>query len=200
MGDNQLISEASRILQAYCTKSMVVVTSLGPPEEGVRLKVDNVATFINRKQLGMGALYISEARVSWVGIQGQGFSLEYPHIALHAVSRDLTQFHQECLYLMIDVRLVDEEGTPMSTPNTSGDDDSEDEMESDGGMTEIRFVPDDATSLDTMFAAMSECQQLHPDTDDSDSEAAEEEGMYDDAEEDVGANGDGEGEERMDAD
>ena len=83
-------------------------------------------------------------------------------------------------------------------------------MESDGGMTEIRFVPDDATSLDSMFAAMSECQvtslfqkpqhlllcftnihlsewlyfhfeyecipqQLHPDTDDSDSEAAEEE-------------------------
>merc|ERR1711978_567561 len=110
---------------------------------------------------------------------------EYKHIAMHAVSRDLTQFHQECLYLMIDVRLVDEEGTPMSTPNTSGDDDSEDEMESDGGMTEIRFVPDDATSLDSMFAAMSECQQLHPDTDDSDSEAAEEEGMYDDAGEDV---------------
>ena len=126
--DNQLISEASRILQSYCTKNMVVVTSLGPPEEGVRLKVDNVATFINRKQLGMGALYISEARVSWVGIQGQGFSLEYPHIALHAVSRDLTQFHQECLYLMIDVRLVDETGTPMSTP-TSSDAGSDSEIE-----------------------------------------------------------------------
>ena len=86
-------------------------------------------------------------------------------------------------------------------------------MESDGGMTEIRFVPDDATSLDSMFAAMSECQvtslyhnlqhlmlcftnihlnewlyfhfeyeclpqQLHPDTDDSDSEAAEEEASF----------------------
>ena len=73
--------------------------------------------------MGMGTLYISEARVSWVGIQGkvilfgqereirvtlrllqlpwQGFSLEYKHIAMHAVSRDLTQFHQECLYLMI---------------------------------------------------------------------------------------------------
>ena len=50
---------------------MVVVTSLGPPEEGVRLKVENTAVYINRKQLGMGALYISEARVSWVGIQGQ---------------------------------------------------------------------------------------------------------------------------------
>ena len=50
---------------------MVVVTSLGPPEEGVRLKVENTGVYINRKQLGMGVLYISEARVSWVGIQGQ---------------------------------------------------------------------------------------------------------------------------------
>ena len=108
---------------------MVVVSSLGPPEEGVRLRVDNVATFLNRKQLGMGTLYISDARVSWVGIHSQGFSLEYPHIALHAVSRDLTQFHQECLYLMIDVRLVDETGTPMSTPTSSdAGSDSENEV------------------------------------------------------------------------
>jgi len=174
---------------------MVVVTSLGPPEEGVRHTQANVATFVNRKSMGMGTLYISESRVSWVGIQGQGFSLEYKHVALHAVSRDLTQFHQECLYLMIDVRLVDEEGTPMSTPNTSGDDDSGNE-ESEGGMTEIRFVPDDAASLDAMFAQMSECQALHPDTDDSGDEEAED-GIFDDAEEEEEAGG---GHEQMDAD
>ena len=115
-------------LATYFKYKMVVVTSLGPPEEGVRLKVENTGVYINRKQLGMGVLYISEARVSWVGIQGQGFSLEYPHIALHAVSRDLTQFHEECLYLMIDVRLVDEEGTPMSTPSHSDADDSGNEV------------------------------------------------------------------------
>ena len=137
---------------------MVVVTSLGPPEEGVKLKVDNVATYLNRQQLGMGSLYISEARVSWVGIQGRGFSLEYPHIALHAVSRDLTQFHQECLYLMIDVRLVDETGTPMTTPTSSEAGSDSEQEESDGGMTEIRFVPDDKAALDAMFTSMSECQ------------------------------------------
>merc|ERR1719309_792072 len=123
MGVLYISGQASRILHLFKNK-MVVVTSLGPPEDGVRLKVENTGVYINRKQLGMGVLYISEARVSWVGIQGQGFSLEYPHIALHAVSRDLTQFHQECLYLMIDVRLVDEEGTPMSTPTSSDADDS----------------------------------------------------------------------------
>ena len=30
--------------------------------------------------------------------------------------------------MLSDVRLVDEEGTPMSTPNTSGDDESGDEV------------------------------------------------------------------------
>merc|ERR1719309_896422 len=143
MGVLYISGEASRILHLFKIK-MVVVTSLGPPEDGVRLKVENTGVYINRKQLGMGILYISEARVSWVGIQGQGFSLEYPHIALHAVSRELTVFHQECLYLMIDVRLVDEEGTPMSTPTSSdAGSDSDIDEDSDGGMTEIRFVPDD---------------------------------------------------------
>merc|ERR1719309_1111659 len=197
MGVLYISGEASRILHLFKNK-MVVVTSLGPPEEGVRLKVENTGVYINRKQLGMGVLYISEARVSWVGIQGQGFSLEYPHIALHAVSRDLTQFHQECLYLMIDVRLVDEEGTPMSTPTSSDADDSGNEEDSDGGMTEIRFVPDDRNMLDSMFATMSECQALHPHTDDSLEEAEDEEeepGMYDDAEEDIN----GGGQEQMDA-
>ena len=32
--------------------------------------------------------------------------------------------------------------------------------ESDGGMTEIRFVPDDKNQLDTMFNVMSDCQVL----------------------------------------
>jgi len=188
---------------------MVVVTSLGPPEEGVRMKQDNTAVFINRKSLGMGSLYISEARVSWVGITGQGFSLEYPHIALHAVSRDLTQFHSECLYLMIDVRLVDSDGTPMSTPTSSnaGSDDEGNEDDSEEGMTEVRFIPDDRGSLDQLFAVMSECQALHPDPEDSaDSGQEEEEGMFDDAEEDDAGdsshNGDNRGgpEEAMDAD
>lgn len=33
---------------------------------------------------------------------GQGFSLEYPDISLHAVSRDLNTFPDECLYLMVE--------------------------------------------------------------------------------------------------
>lgn len=184
---------------------MVVVSSLGPPEEGVVLKEPGVTTFINEKRIGKGTLHISEARVTWVGDASVGqhtFSLEYNHIALHAISRDVTVFpNTECLYLMIDAKLVDSEpSTPRSTPETSDDEDEDGE----GGMTEIRFSPDDKSKLQSMFTAMSQCQALHPDQEAAeDAEDEEEEdgggeeddengdGMYDDAEEnEEGADGD----------
>jgi len=48
-----------------------------------------------------------------------------------------------------------------------GDEDSEAGMQD---TTEMRFVPDDKGMLDAMFHAMSECQSLHPDSQDSFSE------------------------------
>ena len=45
------------------------------------------------------------------------------------------------------------------------DDESDDEPESD--MSEVRFIPEDRGLLDAMFHAMSVCQTLHPDPNDS---------------------------------
>ena len=39
---------------------------------------------------------------------GQGFIIPYPAISLHAVSKDLTAYPQECLYLMIDTAIMPE--------------------------------------------------------------------------------------------
>ena len=39
---------------------------------------------------------------------GLGFSLQYPGISCHAISRDLSSFPHECLYLMIDGKLPGE--------------------------------------------------------------------------------------------
>nr|CAD7200026.1 unnamed protein product [Timema douglasi] len=58
-------------------------------------------------------------------------------------------------------------------------DDSEDD-ESDPGMTEMRFVPDDKAMLDAMFHAMTQCQALHPDPEDS----ASDDDIFEDADED----------------
>ncbi|XP_067007401.2 methylosome subunit pICln isoform X2 [Anabrus simplex] len=55
--------------------------------------------------------------------------------------------------------------------------------ESDPGMTELRFVPDDKGMLDAMFHAMSECQALHPDPQDSFSDDDE---IYEDADDEEG--------------
>merc|ERR1711936_321507 len=176
---------------------MVVVSSLGPPEEGIVDKEANVTAFLNDKNVGKGTLHISEARVTWVGNDAGAhtFSLEYNHIALHAVSRDVTVFpNAECLYLMIDVKLVESAPpTPRSTPE--GSDDSGDEINDGEGMTEVRFVPDDKSKLQEMFQAMSTCQALHPDPEDAENVEEEqneeqedefdddEEGMYEDADE-----------------
>lgn len=40
----------------------------------------------------------------------QGFSLEYPHISLHAISRDEQAHPRQCLYVMVDAK-VDLPGT-----------------------------------------------------------------------------------------
>merc|ERR1719187_3018972 len=42
------------------------------------------------------------------------------------------------------------------------DDEGDDD---DDPVTEIRFVPSDMNQLDQMFAVMSDCQALHPDSD-----------------------------------
>jgi len=136
---------------------MVVLTSFPPPTEGIKLVQSSTGAFINSRDLGTGTLYIAESRVSWVSASsGEGFSLEYPHISLHAVSKDLSSFPRECLYLMLDSKL--EESDP-------DDEDSDEEPES--GMSEVRFIPEDRGLLDAMFHAMSVCQTLHPDPNDS---------------------------------
>ena len=55
---------------------MVVVSSLGPPEEGIVHKEAAVTTFLNQKNIGKGTLHIAESRVTWVGDAGANtFSL-----------------------------------------------------------------------------------------------------------------------------
>ncbi|KAF7652502.1 hypothetical protein LDENG_00095920 [Lucifuga dentata] len=110
----------------------------------------------------------------WFDGMGMGFSLEYPSIGLHAISKDVSAYPQEHLYVMVNGKLSEENEAEMAekAPDEEADEDDEDSSgcDDDGVITEIRFVPSDKAALESMFSAMCECQALHPDPEDDDSD------------------------------
>ncbi|KAM9358722.1 methylosome subunit pICln [Symphorus nematophorus] len=158
---------------------MVLLKNLRPPTEGVRHEQAETTAVMDGQKLGCGTLYVAETRLSWFDGSGMGFSLEYPTIGLHAISRDISTYPQEHLYVMVNGKLGDENEAEMAEkPADDEDDNSSDSSSSGGGddddeegtITEIRFVPTDKAALESMFSAMCECQALHPDPEDEDSD------------------------------
>ncbi|XP_018395138.1 PREDICTED: methylosome subunit pICln isoform X1 [Cyphomyrmex costatus] len=161
---------------------MVVLSSLLPPQEGIRHEEPNTTVYINDREVGKGTFYVTESVLSWVDNDTQqGFSLEYPHISLHAVSRDEQVHPRQCLYIMIDAKVdLPDMPLPLSENGSENDNDSVDPP-----ITEMQFAPDNTNNLDLMFQAMSACQALHPDPQDSFSDVLViKEDIYEDAEED----------------
>ncbi|XP_034252358.1 methylosome subunit pICln [Thrips palmi] len=165
---------------------MVVLSTFPPPAEGVRHQQINTEVLMNDRSLGKGTLYIAESRVSWVNsASGEGFSLEYPHICLHAISRTPV----ECLYMMLDTNVSPKLGDGEGNDDSKDDDENdEDEDEEEQESTVMKFLPEDTTALDAMYQAMSQCQALNPDPNDSDSDP---ENIFVDADGDEGIEGEG---------
>uniref|UniRef100_A0A2I3TVH8 Methylosome subunit pICln n=2 Tax=Pan TaxID=9596 RepID=A0A2I3TVH8_PANTR len=67
---------------------------------------------VNGKGLSTGTLYIAESHLSWLDGSGLRFSLEYPTICLHALSRDRSDYLGEHLYVMVKAKF--EEGSKES--------------------------------------------------------------------------------------
>ncbi|KAM4627759.1 methylosome subunit pICln [Polymixia lowei] len=152
---------------------MVLLKSVPPPTEGVRHEQAETTAVLDGRGLGCGTLYVAETRLSWFDGSGMGFSLEYPSIGLHAISRDLGAYPQEHLYVMVNAKLNDENEAEMAENAHDEDDEdasSDDDDDEEGVITEIRFVPSDKAALEPMFSAMCECQALHPDPEDDDSD------------------------------
>ncbi|EDO46034.1 predicted protein [Nematostella vectensis] len=101
---------------------MVVMSSFPPPTEGLLHVQADTQAFMQDRCLGNGVLYIAQERLSWSNEQGQGFSLEYPSISVHAICRDTAKFPHQCIYCMLD------------SPLEGNDDDEE-------AVGEVRFVP-----------------------------------------------------------
>ncbi|KAJ1819307.1 hypothetical protein IWW57_004894 [Coemansia sp. S610] len=108
---------------------------------------------------GLGTLYIDEQRVVFFSTEAScGFSIDYPTIVIHAVSRSADPVGAH-LYCQLD-------GPFPGYAKAGGDSDEEDEEEQ---FAELRFIPEDEQLLDDMFKAMSDCAALNPDDGGSDS-------------------------------
>ncbi|XP_061846436.1 methylosome subunit pICln isoform X2 [Colius striatus] len=140
-----------------------------PPAEGVRHRQPDTEAVLAGRSLGAGTLYIAESRLSWLENSGVGFSLDYPTISLHAVSRDLNAYPWEHLYVMVSAKF---EAETKEAPMAEGEEEEEEEDSDDDTepIAEFRFVPSDKSALEAMFSAMCDCQALHPDPDDEDSD------------------------------
>ncbi|KAI1903188.1 hypothetical protein AGOR_G00024640 [Albula goreensis] len=152
---------------------MVLLRNISPPSEGVKHQQSETTVVLDGNGLGSGTLYVAETRLSWFDGSGRGFFVEYPSISLHAISRDLNTFPQEHLYVIVNAKL--NEDTEMqqeaeAESESEGEDSDDGDDESSGPVTEIRFVPIDKEALEPIFSAMCECQALHPDPEDSDSD------------------------------
>ncbi|KAI1242107.1 hypothetical protein IHE44_0005624 [Lamprotornis superbus] len=147
-----------------------------PPADGVRHQQPDTEALLAGRSLGSGTLYIAESRLSWLENSGVGFSLDYPTISLHAVSRDLSAYPREHLYVMVNAKFEEE---TKEAPMTEGEeDDSDDDVEPIAEFR-FRFVFSCVPAVEAMFSAMCECQALHPDPDDEDSDNDYEGDEYD---------------------
>jgi len=133
---------------------MVYLRQFPIPTEGVRCEQLGVEAIIDDKSSGKGTLYITEEIISWINTaSGGGFTIPYKRITLHAISRDPNVHSSDCLYVMINGILSDDDEVVEETVEQDCEDD----------ITEVRFVPDDSDGLNLLYQSVQQCTLLHPD-------------------------------------
>uniref|UniRef100_A0A8D2B911 Methylosome subunit pICln n=1 Tax=Sciurus vulgaris TaxID=55149 RepID=A0A8D2B911_SCIVU len=134
---------------------------LPPPgqDEGLRQQQPDTEAVLNGKGLGTRTLYLAESHLSWLDGSGLGFSLEYPTISLHAVSRDLNAYPREHLYVMVNAKFGEESKESLADEE---EEDSDDDVEP---ITEFRFVPSDKSALEALLCMP--CSAPDPEEEDS---------------------------------
>uniref|UniRef100_A0A914ZMG6 Methylosome subunit pICln n=2 Tax=Parascaris univalens TaxID=6257 RepID=A0A914ZMG6_PARUN len=161
---------------------MIVLSNVVAPSDGIRISQHQTVAFIENERCGEGDLIISEGSVTWICSQShRGFSLTYPSIILHAVSRDDSVFPDECLYVLVDATKNDLNVESAGGVSHNGrhaeaiEDDGDDEEDKTSEVA-IRFIPHDKSILPQLYQQMCECQALNPDeNDDFSDEFGEEE-------------------------
>jgi len=92
---------------------------------------------------------VIESFLVYMAPSGRGFQIPYPAITLHAVSRADSG---PSIYCQLDDSVDSTENTPAGNEDDAID------------MRELNIVPQNASSLEPIFEALSICAALHPDT------------------------------------
>ncbi|XP_039113394.1 methylosome subunit pICln-like [Hyaena hyaena] len=138
-------------------------------------QIDSKAV-LTSKDLGTSTLCIAESHLTWSNGSGLGFSMDYPIISLHVVSRDLNAYPQEHLYVWVNAKYGEESkesvegggGGEVREEKGGREEGSDDDIEP---IAQFRFVLSGKPTLEAIFAAaLWECQALHPDPEDEDSD------------------------------
>ncbi|CAG9839327.1 unnamed protein product [Diabrotica balteata] len=163
---------------------MVIINSFKHPESPIRYQQEDVQVYLDKKDLGLGTLFVSESTLCWQQEENNGFAIEYSSISLHAISKDLNIHSTECVYLVTDGHIT----MPGDSPPVINEDDDSD-AESTEDISEILFVPRNTESIPQIYEAIKVCQELNPDPMD---EVGEDElsddnddNLYEDAEDDL---------------
>jgi len=117
-------------------------------------KEDNVSVTFNpplqnftTEDGARGTLYVIASYLVFMSTSGRGFQIPYPAITLHAISRAESG---PSIYCQLD------ESTSNPQEGSANDDEAID-------MVELSIVPQNQSSLDPIFEALSICAALHPD-------------------------------------
>ncbi|KAG7089626.1 hypothetical protein E1B28_011291 [Marasmius oreades] len=125
-------------------------------EENVSISLDPPLAGFSDQDAAQGTLYVIESVLVFISATARGFQIDYPSITLHAVSRSESG---SSIYCQLD--------------ESSGELEVEADNEEDMVMRELNIVPQDASSLEPIFEALSICAALHPDPPASDDEGDE---------------------------
>ncbi|ESK85124.1 methylosome subunit [Moniliophthora roreri MCA 2997] len=126
-------------------------------EENVSVSLDPPLQGFSEPDAAQGTLYVIESTLAFTSTTGRGFQIEYPSITLHAISRSQSG---PSIYCQLDETSVEVNG------NTASEGDAVEDMD----MRELNIVPQNESSLEPIFEALSICAALHPDPPGSDDE------------------------------
>lgn len=152
---------------------MVIISSFQSPLSPVFYEQANTKAVLDSVELGLGTVIISERTFCWKDNRGKGFSIGYDNITLHAISTDPNIYNGQCIYIVLDGNLFLEANDTMN-----------DECDSDQetSPSQLLLIPEDSSSINTIYEALNQCQILNPDPDDELSLEEDEDNIYEDAE------------------